>query len=257
MIQASRVCVCAFNSIGNMIPRFQSPISTGLTLPLEVLTAPGGQTRPQDRVTRRPPPHPLTRSIYGNPWRTGLLSLWAHSVRLECTVNMGNVQPDIVLVTVDVWNRTSPAECAGRHGTKTEGSRDERAPPPSQRERVNKGTARGLFICPITPILWAAARARATLSRRGGGENSGFSARLRNPTVSAAPPAFLPHPETTSKRLQRARRRGKRKKKKKQALSRLLKINKVGPSELYSLIALVHRNVRNVEESSAPPDAHA
>lgn len=89
-----------------------------------------------------------------------------------------------------------------------------RAPPPlTERGRVNKGTARGLFICPITPILWAAARARATLRGRGGAENSGFSARLRNTTVSAAPPAFLPHPETTSKRLQRARRRGKREKK--------------------------------------------
>lgn len=81
--------------------------------------------------------HPPPRSIYRNLRRTGLLSLRAHSVHLECTVNMGNVQPDIVLVTVDVWNHTSPAERAGRHGTKTEGSRDERGGGPHrERERA-------------------------------------------------------------------------------------------------------------------------
>lgn len=75
----------------------------------------------------------------------------------ECVVNIGNVQPDIVLVTVNVWNCTSPAECTGRHGTKTEGSHDERGPLAEterarererERERrcvcLNKDTAQGL-----------------------------------------------------------------------------------------------------------------
>ena len=43
-------------------------------------------------------------------------------------VNMRNAQTDIVLVTVNVRNCTSPAECTGHHGTKTEGSHDKRGP---------------------------------------------------------------------------------------------------------------------------------
>lgn len=62
---------------------------------------------------------------------------------------MGNVQLDIVLVTVNVWNCTTPAECTGRYGTKTERSCDERGPlAETEREKVralNKDTAQGLF----------------------------------------------------------------------------------------------------------------